>query len=49
MSGQDHTVLNKTAEYGRSLGLNVPYALQKPLPIAELRGILNDFREKAAA
>ncbi len=49
VSGQDHTVLNKTAEYGRSLGLNVPFVLQKPLPIAELRSILNKYHEKAAA
>jgi len=49
VSGQDHMVLHKTAEYGRSLGLKVPYVLQKPLPIQELRSILNTFREKQAA
>ena len=49
ISGQEHSVLNETARYGRSLGLNVPYALQKPLPIAELRSILTDCRERLAA
>ncbi len=49
VSGQDQQVLNSTAAYGRSLGLDVPYVLQKPLPIAELRSFLSEYRPKLAA
>ncbi len=49
ISGQDHSVLSSTAEYGRTLGLNVPFALQKPLDISALRKILHDYRKKVAA
>ncbi len=49
VSGQDNSVLSSTAQFGRSLGLNVPYALQKPLPIADLRKILMECRDAMAA
>ena len=49
VSGQDQEILNSTAAYGRSLGLDVPFALQKPLPIAELRNYLRECRLKLAA
>ncbi len=49
VSGQDHDILKTTAAYGRSLGLDVPFALQKPLPIAELRSFLTENRMKFAA
>ncbi len=49
VSGQDQQILNSTAAYGRSLGLDVPYVLQKPLPIAELRSFLSEYRPKLAA
>ncbi len=49
VSGQDQTVLNSTAEYGRSLGLDVALALQKPLQIAELRSFLAENMKSLAA
>ena len=48
VSGQDHSILNSTAKYGRSLGLDVPFALQKPMPISDLRKILHECREARA-
>ena len=48
VSGQEPRILEETRQRALVLGLNAPYALQKPLDIPTLRNILLD-RELAPA
>lgn len=49
VSGQDFSVLERTRRLAESLGLHVPYVLQKPVDFKKLREMLTAPEVKAVA